>query len=269
MQPDAAKIVTYFREPTWISANYEAQFTPEGKNFAYTEEQKRQLRENPEELFKLRKAIEHSLNHFFQAMLIDTPRQLGMADAIKELMQTRLNNNPELCAKLIPDWKAGCRRLTPGEGYLEALQEPNVSIESAKIERVDETGIQTATSHEDLDIIVCATGFDVSFTPSWKLIGKNNVNLAEQWRESPEAYLRICVPNIPNYFIFNGPNSHVGHGSLIAVMQWTAQYILRWCKKIATEDIKYVIKHALYACCFILPFQMNLTFFSDSHTPDP
>lgn len=240
MQPTAGNIVTYIRTATWISANYASQFTADGKNFVYTEEEKRKLRENPEELLKLRRTIEHGFNKFFYALLNDNPEQTAVQTAFKKQMEERLGNSPELCAKLIPEWKVGCRRLTPGDGYLEALQEPNVSIEFSEIQEVTETGIVTATGTEDFDIIVCATGFDVSFSPFWELVGKDGIRLADQWRENPEAYFGICAPNIPNYFIFNGPNCPVGHGSLLAVMDWTAEYILRWCRKIATEGIKYV-----------------------------
>jgi hypothetical protein len=59
MQKTAEKLVNYIRSPTWISANYAAQYAKDGKNFTYTEEEKRILRENPDELFKMRHSIEH------------------------------------------------------------------------------------------------------------------------------------------------------------------------------------------------------------------
>ncbi|KAM5344687.1 hypothetical protein ACJ41O_010549 [Fusarium nematophilum] len=240
LQPKAAKIVNYIRNPTWISANYVAEVTPEGKNFQYTEQERKEFRENPAKLLEVRKEIEHHFNKFFQAFRLGTPLQQELEGTFRETMQSRLNHDPELCAKLIPDWKVGCRRLTPGEGYLEALRAPNVAAEFGAIERITETGIQTKNGTEEFDMIVCATGFDVSFLPFWELVGKNGVRLADQWRDDPSAYFGVCAPNMPNYFIFNGPNCPVGHGSLLAVMEWTAEYILRWCKKIATEDIRSI-----------------------------
>lgn len=245
MQPKAAKIVNFIRTPTWISSNYAAEFTPDGRNFDYTEAQKQELRDHPEKLFEMRKKIEHSFNQFFYALLVGTPQEKAVAKSFREMMETRLNNDPELCAKLIPDFKVGCRRLTPGEGYLEALQEKNVRIEFGKIEEITETGIKHTNGEDEFDIIVCATGFDVSFVPHWELVGKGGIRLADQWREDPAAYMSICAPNMPNYFIFNGPNCPVGHGSLLACMEWTAEYMLRWCKKIASEDIKYARRGAI------------------------
>ncbi|KAL1863245.1 hypothetical protein Plec18170_000077 [Paecilomyces lecythidis] len=241
MQPNAGSIVTYIRTPTWISANFASQFAAkDGKNFFYTEEQKKRLRENPDELIKLRHDIEAGFNEFFYTLLRDSPQQAASWDSYQRQMKERLGDNPELHEKLIPKWKVGCRRLTPGDGYLEALREPNVAIDNSGIQEITPTGIISNSRKDDFDIIVCATGFDVSFSPFWEVIGKDGVSLAEQWKEDPEAYFGICAPNMPNYFIINGPNCPVGHGSLISVMDWAAAWILRWCRKIATEDIESV-----------------------------
>ncbi|KAL5050819.1 hypothetical protein BDW71DRAFT_203538 [Aspergillus fruticulosus] len=240
MQRTASKLVTYIRSATWIAANFAAEFTPGGKNFRYTEEQKRKFRENPAELFRLRKTVEHGFNKQFLTFLRDSADQEAAYKGFKETMQKRLKNNPSLCEKLIPSWQVGCRRITPGDGYLEALQEPNVSVEFNPILEITETGIRTSNSTEEFDIIVCATGFDTTFSPSWKLAGKNGIRLADQWQDRPEAYFGICAANMPNYFIFNGPNCPVGHGSLLAAMETTADWVLRWCRKIAKEDIKSI-----------------------------
>ncbi|KAJ9361394.1 hypothetical protein C8Q69DRAFT_401042 [Paecilomyces variotii] len=241
MQSDASSIVTYIRSPTWITANYASQFAGEdGKNFFYTEEQKKKLRENPEELYELRHKIETALNQFFWAMIQDSPQQAACLDAFQRQMKERIGDDQELQEKLIPKWAVGCRRVTPGDGYLEALREPNVTIDSSGIQEITPTGIISNSRQDDFDIIVCATGFDVSFSPFWEVIGKNGISLAEQWKEDPEAYFGICAPNMPNYFIFHGPNCPIGHGSLMSVMDFTAAWILRWCQKIATEGIKSI-----------------------------
>lgn len=240
MQSSAAHITTYVRSATWIAANFAAEFTPDGNNFTYSEKQKKGFREDPEVLFRLRKTVEHGFNKQFLTFLRDSPEQGAAYQGFKETMEKRLNYDPSLCEKLIPSWEVGCRRITPGDGYLEALQEPNVSVEFSPIEEATEKGIRTRGSMEaeEFDIIVCATGFDTTFSPSWELAGKDGIRLTDQWCESPEAYFGICASNMPNYFIFNGPNCPVGHGNLLAAMDATADWVLRWCKKIARDDIK-------------------------------
>lgn len=156
-------------------------------------------------------------------------------------MRAALNNDPALCEQLIPDWTLGCRRLTPGEGYLESFLLPTVTLEKSAIKTVTATGIQMESGkHHDLDVIVCATGFDVSHVPHYPVTGRNGITLADKWGHEPESYLSVACPDMPNYFIFTGPNATVGHGTLITSMTWTAEYIVRWLSKIAAEDIASV-----------------------------
>ena len=155
-------------------------------------------------------------------------------------MRAALNENPELCDKLIPNWTLGCRRLTPGEGYLESFLLPTVSLTQNPITKITEKGIETDSQHYDLDIIVCATGFDVSHVPHYPVTGRDGTTLEKKWSDEPESYLSVACPSFPNYFIFTGPNATVGHGTLLTSMTWTADYIIRWLTKMSSEDIKSV-----------------------------
>lgn len=99
-------------------------------------------------------------------------------------------------------WELGCRRLTPGLPYLNAVQQPNVNIVRTPISAVCEQGIRTSdgTVHE-LDVLICATGFDTSFSARYDIIGKNNKSLRELWKNSiPEAYMGLAISGYPNYF---------------------------------------------------------------------
>lgn len=174
--------------------------------------------------------------------------QTQAVEATRQLMLAKLNGYDDLAAKLIPSWPIGCRRATPGLDYLEALKQPHVSLVQEPIQRVTEHGITTTDGRSrDFDVIVCATGFDVSYRPNFPLRGRDGIDLAEKWKKTattattgPLAYLSICVPGFPNYFMFSGPNAPVGHGSLTASLGWTADYIAKWILKIAEEDIKWV-----------------------------
>jgi cation diffusion facilitator CzcD-associated flavoprotein CzcO len=116
-------------------------------------------------------------------------------------MITKLGGNEELVKHMIPDFAVGCRRPTPGNGYLEALTKPNVRVVTQEIQSVVEDGIVLATGElTKIDVFVCATGFDISFSPRFPLVGRNGVSLAEQWKEKPEAYLSLACDNFPNYF---------------------------------------------------------------------
>lgn len=88
--------------------------------------------------------------------------------------------------------------------------------------------------------VVCATGFDVSHCPYYPVIGRQGVSLADRWKDEPESYLSLACPGFPNYFIFTGPNAVVGHGSLVEGLGWLADYMIKWMKKVITEDIKSI-----------------------------
>jgi cation diffusion facilitator CzcD-associated flavoprotein CzcO len=72
----------------------------------------------------------------------------------QEQMRERLNHDPELCRMLIPDWALGCRRITPGDGYLEAFSLPNCNLTQSPILRISENAIHTADGKTH-DIDVC------------------------------------------------------------------------------------------------------------------
>jgi cation diffusion facilitator CzcD-associated flavoprotein CzcO len=91
--------------------------------------------------------------------------------------------------------------VTPGTGYLEALCEPNVSVITDPIRRVEEKGIVTAngTFHE-LDVLVCATGFDVSNRPRFPIVGRAGHTFTDKWAASPKGYMSVAMAGMPNYF---------------------------------------------------------------------
>lgn len=116
-------------------------------------------------------------------------------------MRRKLSAKPEIADMIVPtDFAVGCRRPTPGNGYLEALCEDNVTVVSQSIQEITEKGIKTADGVEhEFDIIVCATGFDVSWRPRYPTIGRGGRSLSEEWKEIPSTYLSISVPHFPNY----------------------------------------------------------------------
>ena len=157
-------------------------------------------------------------------------------------MKERLAESPDLHKRLIPTYQPWCRRLTPGDAYLTALQAPNAELVDTPIETVTENGIRTVGggSH-DYDIIVAATGFVNSRVVPWTMKGRGGVLLSDRWREDSEGYLSVCAPDMPNYFSIGcGPNFTIANGSVLSALGFVSDYILRWAVKIASEDIRYV-----------------------------
>jgi cation diffusion facilitator CzcD-associated flavoprotein CzcO len=129
--------------------------------------------------------------------------------------------------------------LTPGPGYLEALCEENVSFIHPEIKRVTPNGIDTADGeHRELDIIICATGFDTSYQLPFPLIGRNRIELGQKYKPYPCTYLTVATDGFPNWFYSLGPNSAVGAGSLLLLMEKQVDYMVQAVLKIQRERIK-------------------------------
>lgn len=159
-------------------------------------------------------------------------------ESILNNMRTKLAKKPEIYRNLIPSWLPGCRRLTPGPGYLEALVEDNVEFITDSIVKITQEGILTADGKErKVDAIVCATGFDTSHTPRYPTIGKNGISLAEHWKEYPTAYMSLATVNFPNLFIVGGPNSATGGGSLLIIFESVISYIVKCIQKMQREKL--------------------------------
>lgn len=235
----AKHLTNFVRHPTWITPGLGSAVIEGQANRSFTDEEKRHFRDNPEALKQYRKRIQHDSNVHFAMFMKGSESQEQAKKATAELMLERLGGDKELASKLTPDWEVGCRRVTPGPGYLESFTQDNVSLVSEGIQTIDETGIKTVDGkHHGFDAIICATGFDVSHRPPWPLIGRNGISLADAWEQEPMSYLSVGAAGFPNFFMFAGPNSPVGHGSLMSQLQWTADYMCQWIRKIAEEDIK-------------------------------
>jgi cation diffusion facilitator CzcD-associated flavoprotein CzcO len=116
-------------------------------------------------------------------------------------MKEQLENDPELIAKMIPSFDLGCRRMTPGSGYLQSLKRDNVQVITESVVKFTKNGVVDESGIEHIvDVVICATGFDVSFTPHFEVVGRNGVNLKNEFGELPKAYLSVTAPNFPNLF---------------------------------------------------------------------
>lgn len=119
---------------------------------------------------------------------------------VAERMARILNKDERLTQGLIPTFPMGCRRLGPAEGFLEAFHEPNVELAEGAIASFTENGLRTTDGKEHTaDVIICATGFEVSFRPQFPVLGSGGLSLSEVWKEEPSAYLAVAASGFPNF----------------------------------------------------------------------
>jgi cation diffusion facilitator CzcD-associated flavoprotein CzcO len=129
--------------------------------------------------------------------------------------------DPERVKLLTPNYTPGCKRILLSNDYYPALARDNVQVTGSAIREVREHSIVTADGVEHaVDVIVFGTGFDVQRrTVREELVGRGGVGLDEAWRGTPHAYLGTLVPGFPNLFILGGPNSGLGHNSIIYMLE--------------------------------------------------
>ncbi len=136
--------------------------------------------------------------------------------------------DPQLRARLRPSYRIGCKRILISNEYYPALQRPNVELVTDPISAITPHGIVTADGRERaLETIILSTGFHVTDVPcaEWIHDGDGR-SLAEMWQGSPQAYLGTTVAGLPNLFMLVGPNTGLGHNSIVFMIESQIHYLM-------------------------------------------
>jgi cation diffusion facilitator CzcD-associated flavoprotein CzcO len=156
------------------------------------------------------------------------PRLMKLADRLGRWHLKRQVSDPELRRKLLPDYVMGCKRILISDNYYPALDQPNVQLVTDPIAEVREHSIVTRDGTEHaLDTIIFGTGFEVTKPPIAKRIrGKDGRTLAEHWSISMAAYKGTFVAGFPNFVMMTGPNTGLGHNSMVYMIESQLNYVI-------------------------------------------
>ncbi|WP_113704610.1 flavin-containing monooxygenase [Nonomuraea lactucae] len=134
---------------------------------------------------------------------------------------------PVLRAKLTPDYPPGCKRVVIDSDFYAALTRPNVEVVTERIVRIGPGGVETEGGRHEADTIIYATGFRTTeFLAPIEVAGRGGHTLARQWNGGAEAYLGISMPNFPNLFLLYGPNTNLGHNSIVFMIECQVRHIM-------------------------------------------
>jgi len=135
----------------------------------------------------------------------------------------------DLRERLTPSYTIGCKRILISNDYYDTLQRPNVQLVSDPIERIDADALLTRSGERhEADVIIYATGFEsTNFLGGIEVHGRGGRTLRQAWHEGAEAYLGMLVAGFPNFFMLYGPNTNLGHNSIIFMIECQARYILQ------------------------------------------
>jgi cation diffusion facilitator CzcD-associated flavoprotein CzcO len=151
-------------------------------------------------------------------------------------------SDPELRAKLTPDFEPLCKRILMSSRFYGEVQRPNVEVVTEPIARVLPAGVETADGvlHE-LDLLIMATGFDShAYMRPIELVGEDGLRLEDAWREGIRAYRSVAMPGFPNFFMLLGPNSPGASTSLTVAAETQADYAIRWIGEIQAGRVRSV-----------------------------
>ena len=159
-----------------------------------------------------------------------------------EKIKEQAPDRPDLIEKVVPDYPFGCKRSVRDNGvYIAALARPNVDLITTGIREITPKGIVTNDGVEhEVDVIIYGTGFHASdFLRTYKIVGKEGVELHEKWTGDARAYLGMTIPGFPNFFCIYGPNTNiVVNGSIIFFSEASVRYIVNALKLLAETGAK-------------------------------
>lgn len=130
---------------------------------------------------------------------------------------------------LTPSYPIGCKRILLSSEYLATMARPNVHVQTGAIERVEPDGIRTRDGQlHRADVIVYGTGFAATeFLSPMKITGRGRLDLNAAWQRGAAAYLGITVPGFPNFFMLYGPNTNLGHNSIVYMIESQIAHVMR------------------------------------------
>ncbi|KAF2016836.1 FAD/NAD(P)-binding domain-containing protein [Aaosphaeria arxii CBS 175.79] len=237
-------ITTFARSKTWISPPFGSHLWEKHgfEGFDIPQAMREKFASDPEYYHKFRLAVEEDGNGIHGVTIRGTPLNLGGKQMFREHMKKHLATKPHIFEALVPSFSPGCRRLTPGPGYLEALTQPNVAFVTSKITSISESALHTddGETHE-VDALVCATGFHSSAPPPFEVTGIDGLSMRRKWDDRATTYLSHSLAGFPNMFTMLGPNAAIGSGSLTMMIECVGDYIVKAVRKIQKENIASMV----------------------------
>jgi cation diffusion facilitator CzcD-associated flavoprotein CzcO len=173
--------------------------------------------------------------------------------------------DPELRAKLTPDYEVGCKRIPKSADIYQVMQRPNVRPIFGPIARIEPDGVVDAEGHlHELDVLVYATGFDShAYMRPMQVVGVDGTTVDELWSDGVYSYRGVALPKLPNFFLLNGPFAPVNSLAIPSLLNDEVGYLLRLIKRSAdggtafapteeaTERFRAEVRSALPGTTFV------------------
>ena len=218
--PLAAQLTVFQRSANWLLPRKDRLYAPRTQRLLTR--------------FPALAKLYHDVQWFFFGELQLTPlmKQVRPVQALarwKSLAHLRRQvRDPALRAKLVPQFPIGAKRVLFNDDYYPTLTRPNVALVTDAIERIEPDGVRTgAGTLHAADVIIYATGFkSTDFLAPMRITGRDGLDLRQEWSRGARAYLGVTVTGFPNFFMLYGPNTNLGHNSILVMIEAQVGYIL-------------------------------------------
>lgn len=231
IQPRVGRLTVYQRTPAWVVPR---------RDRAVTAAERRWCRRLPAllALWRLRLFLTREL----YGLAFRHPRLMRYARAAACRHLHAAVADPALRAKLTPDYEIGCKRILLSNDFYPALTRPNVEVVTAPIAEVREWSVVTADGVErPADTLIYGTGFRVTDNPAYDMVvGRDGRRLTDTLGASPRAHLGTTVPGFPNLFLLQGPNTGLGHTSVLLMIEHQVSHVLAAVRYMAAHRVAAV-----------------------------
>jgi cation diffusion facilitator CzcD-associated flavoprotein CzcO len=231
--PRVGKLSLFQRTPPWIVPR---------PDFAFSEKWKRRFRTIPLTRWALRQFIFWRQEFRVLGFLGNkTIRKLAERMALQHLEANIAD--PQLRAALTPNYQLGCKRVLVSDDFYPALNRPNVELVTEAIAEVRERSIVTQDGVErPIDVLIYGTGFRATEPLiGCRVVGRSGVEIHDAWGKRMSAFLGVTVTGFPNFFMLLGPNTGLGHNSVVLMIEAQVCYAMN-CLKLMNRRKQRVIE---------------------------
>ncbi|MFN8261024.1 MAG: NAD(P)/FAD-dependent oxidoreductase [Chitinophagales bacterium] len=232
IQPKVKKLYLMQRTAPWVLPKPDGEFTPTEST----------LFEKIPLIQKLNRDFIYYLNEAQVVGMMYNDNILKLGEVIGKRHINKYIKDPELRRKLTPTFKLGCKRVLLSNNYYQALAQPNLEVVTDGIQKFTKDSVVTNDGKSrKIDAVILGTGFHVSDSfQYYNVQGKKGVQLKDVLHDAPEAYYGTSVHQFPNLFIMLGPNTGLGHNSMIYMIESQTNYILDAIQKMIKQNIKSI-----------------------------
>ncbi len=224
---DVGRLHVFQRTPNWVLPKEDVPYTPE---------QLERFRTDPDAMLAERREVFERIDPlitFSDPTIVAASQEFAAANmAVVE--------DPDVRAKLTPDFTHGCKRPLTSNDYYPTFNRPNVELITDPIERITGDAVVTADGvSREVDTIILATGFETTkYLSAIEVTGRGGRSLRDDWRDGAHAYLGIAAAGYPNLFMLYGPNTN--NGSLLYMIEQQVAYTMRHLERMRDEHLTWI-----------------------------